>query len=199
MHLVGMGGLHGGGGTRWLGGRRPTRRREDSSRSRPCPCPLSALSCLVLTARASHAALPSSEYHHTSQHPRPVDLARRAPGSLCSSPPCTPSRLRLGLGVGQPPTRVRTGLALDYTHTVSAPDSRLARPAPPLCLLRLRALLPWVDRFAERGYSSILLDVDSTVADQQHTSSARLERLEQGGRASPRPLARSAPADLGSL
>ncbi|GAA5904074.1 hypothetical protein JCM8208_003436 [Rhodotorula glutinis] len=45
--------------------------------------------------------------------------------------------------------------------------------------LHLDAWRPWIDRFAERGYSSILLDIDPAVADTEPTSAARLDRLEQ--------------------
>ncbi|KPV75407.1 uncharacterized protein RHOBADRAFT_43913 [Rhodotorula graminis WP1] len=45
--------------------------------------------------------------------------------------------------------------------------------------LHLDAWRPWIDRFAERGYSSILLDIDPAVVDTEPTSASRLDRLEQ--------------------
>ncbi|GAA5870706.1 hypothetical protein JCM3774_001730 [Rhodotorula dairenensis] len=68
----------------------------------------------------------------------------------------------------------------------STAERQLALPLAFLAVGDSSATLPgdrwrqdWADRFAQRGYSSLLLDVDASAAQTGTTSQARLELLEQ--------------------
>ncbi|BGP39835.1 hypothetical protein JCM10450v2_003805 [Rhodotorula kratochvilovae] len=94
----------------------------------------------------------------------------RAPAAIAHCP-CTRTRARL----------------LSTVRVVPPSSSSSRHLALPLAFVSLSgwdkhdlaAWQPWVDRFADRGYSSLLLDIDPAKANTQATSEERLAVLEQ--------------------
>ncbi|GAA5958914.1 hypothetical protein JCM8115_000687 [Rhodotorula mucilaginosa] len=81
--------------------------------------------------------------------------------------------------LGRPCSRLRCRLST-LRVVPSTADRQLALP---LAFLSVNPLgngwQDWADRFAQRGYSSLLLDLDASVASAATSSHARLEALEQ--------------------
>lgn len=82
----------------------------------------------------------------------------------------------------RPTARVATRLPLSeparVRHSCLLP--LLSRTTLNLCWRCSNGWQDWADRFAQRGYSSLLLDLDASVASAATSSHARLEALEQG-------------------
>lgn len=94
----------------------------------------------------------------------------------------------------RPTARVATCLPLSRSYPARVRHSCL-HPALSGTILKLcwRCSNPWqdwADRFAQRGYSSLLLDLDASVASGATSSQARLGLLEQGKLAIQSPAAR---------
>lgn len=129
----------------------------------------------------------------------------QGPDSPISDSPSVLTMLPVVLSrtLGRPCSRLRCRLST-LRVVPSTADRQLALPLAflsvnPLGCATLACLLPllsrttlnlcwrcsngwqdWADRFAQRGYSSLLLDLDASVASAATSSHARLEALEQG-------------------